>query len=344
MSLALFSEGNLARSARDMGIEVHIFPKRYRGDLRPLKQLICFIKAEQIDIVHTHLISGNLYGRLAGKLANVKGIISTQHHSRKDAVGFFPIPFMQDLFFHGDNIMGLLSDRIITPSENLKKLVLKYGINPSRVITIPNAINMDKTGWASRDVLACMQNLGISSNLKIIGMVGRLVPVKNFELYIRAAQKVIEQGIAVKFLIIGDGPIRTVLEELTARLKMQNHIIFTGFRDDVFLLVAMMDFFVLCSKSETNPIALMEAMASGKPVIATDVGGVSEVVSHGIDGLLCPSNDVNGLAQAMTHLLRSPDLAAILGRNAREKILKIYSLNRVTDQLMDVYSEIIRTE
>jgi glycosyltransferase involved in cell wall biosynthesis len=178
--------------------------------------------------------------------------------------------------------------------------------------------------------------------MKVIGMVGRLVSVKNFELYINAAKQVIDKGIKAKFLIIGEGPLDADLKRLSMDLGLEKHLIFTGFRDDVFRLIAMLDVFVLCSKSETNPIALMEAMASSKPVIATNVGGVAELVDHEKDGVLCPSDDINCLADAIVHLLSNADTAKAFGDRAREKMLKYYSLKRVSVRLLDVYKEMIR--
>ncbi len=343
VDLAVFTEGKLADAAQKLGIKVHVFIKRYRGDFQPLKQLISLMKTQKIDIVHTHLISGNFYGRLAAKIAGVKGIISTLHHSKKGAVGYFPVPFMQELFFHGDNLMARVSDRVITPSEDLKQLIVNYGINPGKIVTIPNAVNMKKTLISEEEIDCCRKELAVKPDSKIVGMVGRLVPVKNFELFIHAAGKVIDRGVNVQFLIVGDGPLRNDLQKLVTDLKMDGSFIFTGFREDVFRLVAMMDLFVLCSKSETNPIALMEAMALGKPVIATDVGGVAEVVDHEMDGWLCPSDDKDHLADAMIYLLNSPEKAFGLGKNAREKILTRYSLERISNQLMDVYREMART-
>lgn len=341
--LVLFSHGKLEQAARDLGVETHVFPKRFRGDLEPLIRLTRFIRDKRIDIVHTHLISGNLYGRIAGRLAGVQGLVSTVHHSRKDAVGNFAIPFMQEMFFHGDNLMGLMSDRLITPSEDLKQLLMNYRVPHSKIFSIPNAINNAKTQCSPNNIIRCRRALGISAEFKIVGMVGRLVPVKNFELYIQAAKEVIEQGVRAKFLIIGDGPLRAKLEDLTRALNMQEHIVFTGFRDDVFILVALMDLFVLCSKSETNPIALMEAMASGKPVIATDVGGVSELITHGRDGWLCPSNDTLSLSRSIKFLLQQTDRAGALGDAARQKINKTYALNKVTGQLLSVYKQMVKT-
>ena len=341
-SLAVFTEGMLAREARRLGVEVHVLPKRFRGDIRPLTGLINLIRKKKIDVVHTHLVSGNLYGRLAGKITRVGGIVTTLHHTHKEALGKFRLPFMAGLMFGGDIRMGALSDRLITPSADLKKLLLDYGVRPARIVSIPNAIDMDKTRITAEEIDRCRRELDIPPDAKTVGMVGRLVSVKNFELFVRAAGCVLDRGIAARFMVVGDGPLRGELERLAAAMGIKDHLIFTGFRDDVFRLMAVMDLFVLCSKSETNPIALMEAMASGKPVIATDVGGIPEVVEHGVDGWLCPANDVDCLADAIIRLLSDPDRAAALGAHARTKIMRGYSLPSVTARLLNVYKDFAR--
>ena len=340
VSLAVFTEGLLARDARRMGVEVHVLPKRFRGDIRPLTGLINLIRNKRIDIVHTHLVSGNLYGRLAGKITRVGGVVTTLHHTHKEALGKFRLSFMADLLFRGDIRMGMMSDRLITPSADLQNLLLGYGLRPSRIVSIPNAINMDKTRVTDEEIERCRRELNIPPDVKTVGMVGRLVSVKNFEMFIRAAGRVLGQGIPARFLIVGDGPLRADLEKLAETAGIKNHLIFTGFRDDVFRLVAMMDLFVLCSKSETNPIALMEAMACGKPVIATDVGGIPEVVDHDVNGWLCPSDDAGCLADAIICLLSNPERAAALGTNARAKMMKDYALPSVTARLLAVYEDL----
>jgi len=339
--LAVFTEGRLAETARGLGVDVHVLPKRFRGDIRPLTGLINLVRKKKIDIVHTHLVSGNLYGRLAGKVAGVKGIVTTLHHSRKEALGNFALPFMANLFFRGDIFMGRLSDRMISPSADLKRLLIDHDLDPARITVIPNAINMDKTKVSDDEMDACRRELRIPPGMKIVGMVGRLVEVKNFDLFIQAARKVLGQNPKVLFLIVGDGPLRHKLEKQAADSGIKERIIFTGFRDDVFRLIAMMDLFVLCSTSETNPIALMEAMASGKPVIATDVGGVSELIDHHITGWLCPSGDLACLTEAMIHLLSHPEQAKEIGARAREKMQKTYSLETITAQLLEVYQNLI---
>ena len=336
MSLVVFTDGPLAEAARKLGVNVYVIRKRFRGDVWPLIALTRLIRAEKIDIVHTHLISGNFYGRVIGKYTKVKGIVSTIHYSDKLALGEFTLPFMGDFLFKLDTAMSRFSDYIVAPSKELQKLLVRKGVNEDKVINIPNAFNCDLTKLVG-DSNPLRVELGLAPDIKIVGMVGRLVPVKNFEMFLRAAKIVINSGANVKFLLVGDGPQRPVLERLVQWLGIDEHISFLGFRADVFAVVSMLDVFVLCSKWETFPISLIEAMALGKPVIATDVGGVKEIITKGENGLLVPVDDHVALASAIIHLLTQKESSKKMGRLARHRATTEFGLEIMCDSLLSLY-------
>lgn len=340
MNLAVLTEGPLSAAAREIGAEVFVIPKRYRGDISPLLRLSRLIKSKRIDIVHTHLISGNLYGRFAGKLTKVKGIVSTLHHSDKEALGQFFHPYMQNLFFRLDLLMTIFSDRIITPSADLKNLIIKYGVREHKIVSIPNAVKLQNTNFSEEDIHSCRQELGLPPDAKLVGTVGRLVPVKNFALFLKAARRVIDSGIDTRFVLIGDGPLRDELKRMTDDLGLTHHVVFAGFRDNVFQLISMLDLFVLCSNSETFPLALIEAMALKKPVISTNVGGISEIIDHKFNGLLCPPGDEYCLENSIISLLNDDERKRELGIRAWEKVNKVFSVNAMIDKLIKVYYEL----
>ncbi|MFH1702672.1 MAG: glycosyltransferase [Nitrospirota bacterium] len=343
MSLAVFTEGPLSADARKLGIEVYVIPKRYRGDVVPLLNLKRLIKAKKIDIVHTHLISGNFYGRLAGKTTGVKGVVSTIHYSDKQALGQFSLPIMQGLLFKLDISMAFLSDRIIAPSLELKRLLIKHGVKADKIVHIPNAINLEHLQFSEEETSVCRQRMGFPIDMKLVGMVGRLVPVKNFGLFLRAAKRVIDSGIRAKFVLVGDGPSQSELQKMVTDLRLTEHVVFTGFRKDVLQVVSILDLFVLCSDWETFPIAVLEAMALKKPVIATKVGGIPEIIDHMVNGWLCPSGDEIFLANSITHLLTHEEKAKEFGNRAYEKVVTTFALRGMTDKLLDVYYGLIQT-
>ncbi|MEA3428772.1 MAG: glycosyltransferase [Thermodesulfobacteriota bacterium] len=340
MSLAVFTEGPLSAAARKLGVDVYVVQKRYRGDIAPLLKLIRLIKTKQIDIVHTHLISGNLYGRLAGKATRVKGVVSTIHYSDKQALGPFSLPLMEDLFFKLDISMAFLSDRIVTPSAGLKHLLIKQGIKEDKIVSIHNAVNLDHLQISEEDIRTCRQRLGFPLDVKLVGMVGRLVPVKNFGLFLKAARRVIDSGIRAKFILIGNGPLRSELQKMVVKLCLTEQVIFMGFREDVFQVVSILDLFVLCSNWETFPLAIIEAMALKRPVIATKVGGVPEIIDHMVNGWFCPPGDEVSLANSIIHLLGDEEKAIELGNRAHQKVMTNFNLRTMTDKLLKVYCEL----
>ncbi|MGD8375387.1 MAG: glycosyltransferase family 4 protein, partial [Acidobacteriota bacterium] len=143
-SVAVFAEGRLAAEARRLGAPVHVVPKRFRGDPGPLWGLRRVIRRHRIDIVHTHMISGNVYGRLAARLAGRCRLITTLHYIDRQALPFLP-PLLQRLFFDGDIRMAAMCDRIVTTSEHLRRTLIGRGMDPEKMVTILNGINPELT-------------------------------------------------------------------------------------------------------------------------------------------------------------------------------------------------------
>lgn len=340
MSLAVFSEGRLSSEARKMGVQVHMVPKRFRGDPRPLFRLAGLIGQEGIDIVHTHLLSGNIYGRLAGKLRGVKGIVSTAHHADKGATGFRS-PVVQGLVFHWDIRMASLCDRVIATSTHLKRLLVQKGIPEQKSVSIVNGLNLARVYASEVEKQRVRRQLGLAEGVKVVGTVGRLVPVKNFPLFLRAARRVVDSGIKAQFVLVGSGPLRGQLEQDAAHLDLSGQLIFAGFQENVFPFVALFDLFVLSSNSETSCFVVSEAMALGKPVIATSVGGVPELIDHGRDGWLCSPHDEVSLAEAMISLLQDERQAQELGRQAARRVREQRSLRTMANQVMAVYQQLM---
>ncbi|MFH1025705.1 MAG: glycosyltransferase [Nitrospirota bacterium] len=337
MSLAVFTEGRLSAAARSLGVEVQVIPKRYRGDFSPLLSLMRLIRERQIDIVHTHLLSGNFYGRVAGKISGVKGIVSTLHHTEKGALGRSSIPYLPEIFFKLDIVMTALCNYIISPSLDLKQQVIRQGVQENKIVHIPNAINFEHVHINKEEMYICRRELGLPPDAKLIGMVGRLVPVKNCPLFLRAATRVLNEVANAHFIVVGDGPLRVELEETAEALRLKGHITFTGFREDVMRVVSTFDIFVLCSDSETFPLALIEAMALKKPVVSTDVGGVSEIIDHMRNGWLCPPGDEISLSDAIIHLVRHEEEATEMSARAYEKVVNTFSLRKMTNSLHALY-------
>lgn len=340
MSLAVFSEGRLADEARRLGVAVHCLPKRFRGDPSAIWGLVGAIRRQRVDVVHTHMPSGNIYGRLAARLAGRTGLVSTLHYIDREALPFLN-PLLQRLLFDGDIRMAALCDRIVATSEHLRQALLRRGMGPHKVVTILNGINL-ATLPEGGGPNGLRRELGVEGGVPMVGIVGRLVPVKNHALFLRAARAVLDRGTRASFVVVGDGPLRSPLLALAHELGLDGHVVFAGFRPDVMRLLPSFDLCMLTSNSETSAYGVSEPMAAGRPVVATAVGGVTELIEDRVDGWLCPAGDAAALADGVCALLADKGAAARMGERAAAKVRERLSLQGQVERLEEVYRAVVR--
>jgi glycosyltransferase involved in cell wall biosynthesis len=229
-------------------------------------------------------------------------------------------------------------------AEFLKKnLVKKEWMNPASITTIYNGIDGDAfSNEFDRGEIA--RELNISPASKIIGIVARLQGIKNHKCLIRAMQKVSKRFPDAILLIIGDGSLRGELMELVSSEDLQDNIHFLGTRNDIPRLLSMLDIFVLCSLSEGLPLTILEAMAAGKPIVATGVGGIPEVIQDGADGIIIPSDDPDGLADAISELLRDDGKRHDMGVKARKKFEERFTIQKMVEEYEKIYEGKDRTK
>jgi glycosyltransferase involved in cell wall biosynthesis len=181
------------------------------------------------------------------------------------------------------------------------------------------------------------KQLGIEPDSPVIGTAGRLFPIKGIKYLLRASKIIIDRVQNLKVLIVGEGPERSSLQELTYKLKLDSHLIFTGHRDDVFNLISAMDIFVLPSLSEGIPMVLLEAMALRVAVVATNVGGIPEVLTNGQTGLLVPPRDENALANACRYFLENKKKAELITSQARRRVEECFSAESMVKNVTQIY-------
>lgn len=263
------------------------------------------------------------------------------HYIDREALPFLP-KVLQSLFFEGDISMAGMCDRIVATSEHLRRALIGRGMSERKLVTILNGVNLDSTRVEEGAADRLRDELGIARGTPLIGIVGRLVPVKNQALFLRAAREVLDRGVHARFVVVGDGPLREPLRALAQELLLDEHVLFAGFRTDVMTLLSIFDLCLLTSNSETSAYGVSEPMAMGLPVVATAVGGVPELIDHGVDGWLCPPRDAAALADAVCMLLADPARAARMGERAAIKVRERLSLDRMVGQLEDVYRQVFR--
>jgi glycosyltransferase involved in cell wall biosynthesis len=340
VSVACGTGGLLIPKLREAGIEVIPIPNLVREinpirDFLALLDLFRLIRRKRPHIVHTNSTKAGFLGRLAAKLAGVPVIIFTAH-------GFVlnePLGLLKRLLFYAvERIGGMLSDLIIAVSEADRQLAINFKIiNPNRIITIHNGLDISYSTIEQKSKAV----LGLQDDHRIIGTVANFYPTKGLPFFIQAIPYVRDVFPETNFVIVGDGRQRSELERLTTELGLDSCLFFLGQRDDVSQILPLFDVFVLPSVKEGLPYALLEAMAAARPVVATAVGGVPEVIMDGQTGLLVPPKDPEALAQAIITFLRNPERARAMGEAGRKRVLEHFTVERMVAETERVYQELL---
>lgn len=336
------AEGNMYGLAREKGVEPVIIEALGReiflqDDLRALIRLVRLIHQEKPDIVHTHTAKAGTLGRLAAKLTSVPIIIHTFHgHVFHSYFGFFRTQF----FLWMERLLAKFTDVIITVGEQQRREIISYKIaEPDKIVSVPLGLNLERFINSTAEAGELRSELGTSQDSLLVGIVARLVPIKNHVCFLKAARLVLERNDKAWFVVVGDGELRVELESKARDLKIESRVIFMGFQHNLEKIYAGLDIVTLSSYNEGLPVALIEAMAAGKPVVSTEVGGVRDLILDGNNGLLVPSNDHKALAEAIIYLLRKPDRRAMMGRAGREKAYPDFDKKRLVGDIDNLYRQ-----
>lgn len=333
--------GALVEDLRAEGIETHVLDMYPLGSLRPLFRLRNFLREQQPDIVQAHGARANVYSRIAGRLAETGAIISTVHNSLYD----YPIGWIKKwLYLACDKLTAPLVDCTLCVAESHRQeLINRYGLRPDRVVTIPNGVDIKRFQPIPRN-RRLREELAISDDVPVIGIVGRLTDQKGHVYLLRALPLLLAKFPSLRCLVVGDGELREELQQLAADLGLTDHCLFLGVRQDIPEVLAAMDLLVLPSLSEGMPYAALEGMAMGKPVVATAVNGVPELIQDGVTGLLVPRKDPVALAKAIDTVLANPHIAASLGLAARRQVEQTYSIEAWIAQMESLYESLVDHE
>jgi glycosyltransferase involved in cell wall biosynthesis len=343
VEFACAPDGPLVDEAVKKGIKFHPvrnFVQRISiwNDLMALWELAWLMRQQRYDIIHTHNSKAGFIGRLAARIVNVPIIVHTIHGF---AFHEFERTPRRRLFVWLERFAARLADKLIVVSGALGEwgLGLRVG-KPEQYITIYSGIEIDKF-QVKINVIEQKHQLGISPEDNVIGVVSKLWEGKGHKSILQAAKNVITKVPSVKFVFVGEGYLRKKLEALTQQLGLSDYVIFTGFRTDIPQLTSIFDVAILASLYEGLGRVLLEAMVLGKPVIATKVGGVVDVVDDGKTGLLIPPNNPTLLSQAIIRLLSDGDLRNRMGRAGRDKIGVKFSAKTMVAQIQKIYEELL---
>jgi glycosyltransferase involved in cell wall biosynthesis len=311
------------------------------ADLTAAIQIFRHIRAERYQIVHTHSSKPGVIGRIAAKMAGTPVVVHTIHG--------FPFHDYMPRFIYFfcvwlERFVSRLSDKIITVSKlNLEKAVQLKLAPRDRFVNIYSGIQLEKFEFKNRR-FHIRQRLGLTKDHIIIGLIGRLFTQKAPQYFIKAVPEVIRRFPSARFLLVGDGELKQSLIRLSQDLDVMEYVRFLGFREDVPEILNILDIFVLTSLWEGLGRSLTEAMAMAKPVVATSVEGVPELVKHNVTGLLVPPCDEGRIAESIIYLLRNPKEASRMGRAAQKNVKDKFSVHRMISEIDALYEGLIHVQ
>ena len=236
----------------------------------------------------------------------------------------------------------LLTGRLLTVSERVRSELLRLGIGrPDRFEVVPLGLDLERFLGAEPLRGQLRSELGLHAG-PLVGIVARLVPIKAHEVFLEAARAIADASPAARFVVVGDGERRAALEALARRLGLGDRVSFLGWRADLDRIYADLDVVVLCSRNEGSPVSLIEAMAAGRPVVATAVGGVPDLVEDGVTGRLIPPDDGAALGRAVLEVLADPDRARALGEAGRQRVFPAFGAARLVGDIDRLYMRLVR--
>lgn len=315
--VSLTSRGRLAPQLEALGWPVLALdtPPGLRPSL--VLRLSRLFREQAIDVVHTHDDKPLVYGALAARLAHVSRIVHTHHH------GFLPSVSRRQTFLL--SLAARLTDAFVCVSQNAARFVIEHGVPESRVLTLWNGIDLERFPYHGAEPAGPAL------------LVARLSPEKDVATLLHAVALVQRSAPEFRLEIAGDGPCRAELEELCRQFGLERCVYFLGEVSDVPALLRRASLFVLSSLTEGISLTILEAMASGLPVVTTKVGGNPEVVLDGATGRLVPSGDPAALAKALLQVWGNPDTAQLMGRAGRHRVESYFDIRRLVAQYERLY-------
>ena len=340
VSVVLLNEGELASELRHRGIPTTVIPESKRTAISIVRRLVGHFARHGIEILHTHNFKDNILGILSTLGRRGCRRVRTVHGRGEPFTGLAAA--RKRLYRGVDHLFKRwLVDRILAVSLDLRS-GLARSCGARRVLCVHNGLDLDRVR-VTRPAAELRRDLNLGAQDIIIGTMGRLVPVKGLETFLRAARLIRNRKEHVKFLIVGDGPLKETLQTLARHLGLESEVLFLGHRNDGYDVLAMMDVLVLSSLSEGIPMVLLEALALARPVVATRVGGIPEVIEDGISGRLVEPSREQELADACVALMGDQRVAGCLALAGQRRVREQFSVRSMAEKVAGVYRGLIET-
>jgi glycosyltransferase involved in cell wall biosynthesis len=324
--IAFAPEGPIEREMRAANVPCFALSRQHRGyDVRLMLRLRQLLREQKINVVHTHNRLAMVYGAVAGRLAHC-GVVHTKH-------GLNPASLRQRVLRRAT---GELVDHFVAVSTTTASDALSdKEVDARRLSVIPNGIDLRRFTLSPEARTAVRKELAIGEGALVIGTVGRLSPEKDQATLIRAAEPLL--GEQSRLLLVGDGPEAERLRALASALPHGRFVHFLGERSDVPRVLGAMDLFVLSSITEGLPLAILEAMAAGLPILATPVGGIPEVVRTRVSGYMFPVGQAGALRTLLDAMRRDRAEIRRMGDEARRAAQTLYSRDTAVERYVATY-------
>ena len=330
--VGLFRPGWLQAECEALGVRTSVMPLAGRFNLQWFRACLRLLRRERVALIQAHEFSAILCGWIVATLAGVP-FVGTVHGKN-----YFWEKLRRRIAYR----LVIRQGTMVAVSQDLKRFVCeKIGVAEKRVEVIYNGVAQAQT-VTDEEAQKCKAELGISGCYPVLGGVGSLYPVKGHRFLLEAMPEILRRWPKARLLVIGQGELEVALKEQVEELAIGAHIHFLGMRQDVPRLLSVLDAFVLPSLSEGLSLALLEAMASGKPVVATRVGGNPELIDHGRTGFLVQPEDARGLAASLVKLLSNPGMMQQFGRQGAERVRQHFSMEQMADRYRDLYVRSLR--
>jgi glycosyltransferase involved in cell wall biosynthesis len=323
------AEGSMNEDAERAGVQLLEIPELRRdpdalSDVKALAALVRLFRRRRPDVVGTHMSKAGALGRVAARLTGVKVIVHTYHAK---AFYVFDRRWKEQVTILSERALARLGSGSIVVSEKQRRDFVDLGIDsPERLRVVRYGLKLERYMEAPSLPHTLRQELGLPAASRLVGVIGRLVTMKGQEVFIRAAAKLARRFEDVFFVLVGDGDNRRDYEALVDQLGLRGRLLFLGWRRDVPNVLGNLDIVVLPTVNdfEGTPLAVIEALAANRPVVATDVGGVSEVIRDGETGRLVPIRDDDAIVEAVASLLDDPVAGAAMSAAGREMVSRLY--------------------
>lgn len=341
-------EESMAFVAEGAGVHVVRLPGLSR-ELAPLRDAVAawrlarIIRSVRPDVVHTHTAKAGAVGRAAALLAGRRRPVVVHTFHGHVLRGYFGRAGTQ-LFRAIETMLARASDRLVAVSPEVRDELVGLGVAPvEKFSVIRLGIELEPRVSFAGDVSEVRRRHGIGADAFVVGWFGRMTAVKRTDDLLATLAGLRERGVDALLLLVGDGDDRERLEQRAHELGLARSCLFLGYQEDVAPWYAVCDAVVLTSASEGTPVTIIEALAAGRAVVATRVGGVPDVVDEGETGFLVPPGDTRALAERLETLARDPERRRAMGEAGRERVLRRYAVERLVEDVDALYRELLAT-